>query len=168
MSITSITCQHQTGWEWHHAIKISRIDMRSLDLGTSGRTDKAQLPALLHEHSHRVLPHVDQPRQVLHQQGHRHIEWVHPSTGSYLHPKGLQYLGDDEYRPHLLLYHYTLGTPQHVQPQIPLDQLERHLDVPPPRIHASNVLHRQLSGIKHIGDVTILGIALPQAHHTHS
>ncbi len=71
---------------------------------------------------------------------------------------------DYQRRPYLLLDHHQLGGPQKTQLEVLLDQLERHLDVPPASVDLGHGCNRECVRLPNVGDVAAQRIALSESH----
>ena len=109
MSITRWSNQHQ---ESRYRHQLLGVNSRSLYSSACGRPYETQFSPPLHEHSHWILSSVGVLGQIAHQQFHAHLIRVYLRSTRYLHSQPLQYLGDDERCPHLLLYHHSFSRPQ--------------------------------------------------------
>ena len=137
---------------------------RGMDACPAGRSNEAQLTPSLHEDLHRVPAFIGILRGILHQQANGHLERVNPGLLGYLKPQRLKDLRDYERRPYLLENHHPLGRPQKAQLEVLLDQLERHLDIPPASVDLGHGCNREGIRLPNVGDVAAQRIALSESH----
>jgi len=147
--------------------QVVRLNRGHLDLETARGTDESERTSVLHESvEDRGGSHWGGSQQF-DEDLHGDLKRVHRGLHGEMELQGMQQLGQNQGNPQLNGHQFGACSPPNVQPQFAFEQLEGHLDIPASGIQLGDLLHGEVSGTQHIGQIAIadaIGGEADQAH----